>query len=161
MAHINFHPATGFGDLLPGWFDVPQNPIRDAGTPLVPSVQAVYPNQVTRKKTLGEFMSASFAVPQNPIIRTLATGGQTSGMAGLGCAGCGMGSLGQTGSTSVFTEDSLGLGLPNWAYMAGGAVLAWAIFMPGGSEYRQKKSALASQYRGYKRAKKAAAQSLS
>jgi hypothetical protein len=48
--------------------------------------------------------------------------------------------------------------MPNWVYLAGGGLLAWAIFMPGGSEYRKKKSALASQYRGYTRAKKAAAQ---
>jgi hypothetical protein len=153
--HFPFHPAPGLGDLLPGFFVVPQNPILDAGTPLVPSVQATAPNQVLKVHHIGELMPGMWTVPQNPLIQALATVG-TSGASGLGCMGCGMAGLGQTSTTDILTGDSLGLGMPNWVYLAAG-VLAWVIFMPGGSEYRKKKSALASQYRGYTRAKRAVA----
>lgn len=74
MAHLNFHPAIGFGDLMPGWHVVPQNPIRDAGTPLVPSLQATQPNRVMRRGRLAELMPGGFVVPQNPL-RTALSGG--------------------------------------------------------------------------------------
>ena len=51
---LNHHPAPGLGDLLPGFFVVPQNPITDTqGTTYVPRI--------------GEILPASYAVPQNPI----------------------------------------------------------------------------------------------
>jgi hypothetical protein len=160
MAHLSFHPAPGLGDLLAGYFVVPQNPIRDAGTPLVPSVQATHPNKVMRVKHIGELLRASFTVPQNPLIRTLADGGQTSGMAGLGCSG--LGCLGATGvfggettdTGSFLTSDSLGVGFPNWGIIAASGLVAWMLFMPGGSEYRRKKRELASQYTGIAKFKK-------
>ncbi len=74
MAHLNFHPAIGFGDLMAGWHVVPQNPIRDAGTPLVPSLQATQPNRVIRRGRLNELMPGGFSVPQNPL-RTALSGG--------------------------------------------------------------------------------------
>lgn len=158
MSQINIHPAPGLGDLAPGWFVVPQNPIRPDSTVLVPSVQASVPGRIARKPHIGEFVAATFVVPQNPIVRNLQTG-----MQGLGC-GCGTPSCnggpnyyGMSGfDISTVTDWAQGTspiaGLPNWALYGGAAVAAWLIFMPGGSEYRAKSRALASQYRGYRRA---------
>lgn len=162
MSHLNFHPAPGLGDLLPGMFVVPSNPIRDAGTALVPSVQATAPNQVLRVKGIGELLQAAFTVPQNPIIRTLASGGPCNGMAGLGCGcGCGMSGLGDTAGTGswtdFFTESTIISGIPNGLIYGGGLALAYMLLAPGGSEYRKKSRALRSQYRGYKRAAAAVA----
>jgi hypothetical protein len=164
MSHINFHPAPGLGDLLPGMFVVPQNPIMDAGTPLVPSVQATAPNQVMRVKHIGELLPGMFVVPQNPIIRTLATGGQTSGMAGLGCGGgcgCGMGDATAAPATSdwtsFFTQSTIIPGIPDGLIYGGGLLAVYMLMSPGGKEYRQKSRALKAQYRGYKRAAAAVA----
>jgi len=95
MPHIPFHPAIGFGDLMDGWFVVPQNPIRDGGTPLVPSLQATQPNRVMRKGRLAELMPGAFTVPQNPLRTALGVG-----KVGCGCSsGGGCGSGGQTNYT--------------------------------------------------------------
>jgi hypothetical protein len=48
---LNQHPAPGLGDLLPGFFVVPQNPM--ASTTYVPRI--------------GDILPGSFPVPQNPI----------------------------------------------------------------------------------------------
>ena len=182
MPHLNFHPAPGFGDLLPGNFVVPQNPIRDAGTPLVPSVQAVAGGNIVRVPHVGELMPGMFVVPQNPIRDAMASpdvtrpvAGSGQALAGLGCgcgAGmgcmCGMGDVASTLSTispslgTAWTNLSTSLsttyaGIPLWALVAGGAA-ALFIFMPGGSEYRSKRAALRSQYRGYRRAARYAGQ---
>ena len=162
MPFLPFHPAPGLGDLLPGSFVVPQNPIRPDSTALVPSVQAANGGQVAYRPRMGDLLPGSFVVPQNPIIRTLATGG----MSGIGCPGCGgsaydgggwhssglqgLGALDLTGVTDWFTGSMIA-GVPNWALVAGG-VVAYMLFMPGGSEYRAKRAELRSQYRGYRRA---------
>jgi len=177
MPHLNFHPAPGFGDLLPGNFVVPQNPIADAndpGTALVPSVQGLMRGHAAYVPHIGELLPAAFAVPQNPIRDALAStsvispvAGSGQGLSGLGCgcaglAGCGcaggLKGLGDFSSTLTSIENTLttdyGIGsfqIPLWGWIAGGLVL-WFIFEPSGSEYRQKRAALRSQYRGYKRA---------
>ncbi len=89
MARLNAHPAPGFGDLMDGWFVVPQNPIRTPGTPLVPSLQATAPGRVLRRGTLAELMPGGFSVPQNPLRMALG---------GLGC-GCSSGACGQANYT--------------------------------------------------------------
>ena len=167
MSHIPFHPAVGFGDLLPGSYAVPQNPIRDAGTALVPTNFAVTGNRPYRVPGIGELLSAKFTVPQNPLRNTLVNGwsGVAKPTGGCGCAGggCGCGGHGM-GDLSDFTDwlqtSSVG-GLPNWLIYGGAAVAAWMIFMPGGSDYRQQSRALRSQYRGYRRASRSASASLS
>lgn len=70
----NNHPAPGFGDLLPGFFVVPQNPF----TPPV------------RVPGIGDILPGRFIVPQNPLRDAL-------GMSG-GC-GCGCGGSGGCGSS--------------------------------------------------------------
>jgi hypothetical protein len=202
--HTTFHPAPGLGDLPGGWFDVPSNPVQGPSSVLVPTQRAVYPNQVLQRGRLGDFVRASFPVPQNPLFMrnplVMPNGGmgdfvpgqfpvprnplcQSQG-GGMGCA-CdgassayyGMNGLGQTLSDvwsdatagnwsqassdfmSWLQEDSSVLpSIPNWGLVAG-AVAAWMLFMPGGSEYRKKSSALRSQYRGYRRAGAAVASS--
>jgi hypothetical protein len=74
MSHIPFHPAPGLGDLLPGEFVVPQNPIRDAGTALVPSAVALAGGRPYKVAKLGDLMPGKFTVPQNPIVTTLRNG---------------------------------------------------------------------------------------
>ena len=167
MSQLKFHPAPGLGDLLPGWHVVPQNPIRDAGTALVPSVQAASGNRITRTPHVGDLLAASFVVPQNVIVRNVSTGmnglAATKGIGCLGCSGCagcedggnyyGMQGLGDTSITDWLTSPSfVSDSVPNWMLYGGAAALAWILLMPGGSEYRQKSRALRSQYRGYKRA---------
>lgn len=160
MPHLPFHPAPGFGDLSPGWFVVPQNPIRTDGTPLVPSVQATAPGRVVKLPALADLVAASFAVPQNPLIPS--RGGM--GCAGMGCGGNNVYALNGLGDDAggitawltapSFVSDSV----PNWALYGGAAVAAYLIFAPGGSEYRSKSRALRSQYRGYRRAGQALAE---
>ena len=52
MANIGVHPAPGLGDLMAGWFAVPQNSITDG---------------VTYTPGIGDILPGSFVVPQNPI----------------------------------------------------------------------------------------------
>ena len=140
MPHLPFHPAIGFGDLMSGWFVVPQNPIRDSGTPLVPSLQATQPNRVMRKARLAELMPGGFTVPQNPL--RMALGGM--GKVGCGCSsgGCGGGmanytlnGLGQLDTSSIggfvssvptwLTEpSSIFPGVANWVLLGGVAIAA-------------------------------------
>ena len=82
MAFTNIHPAPGLGELMPGFFVVPQNPITMAQTGM---------GYFAR---MGELLPGSFSVPQNPIVSNFKTGMQ--GMGTLGCAG-------QPGCTAGFT----------------------------------------------------------
>lgn len=143
MPHLPFHPAIGFGDLMSGWHIVPQNPIRDAGTPLVPSLQATQPNRVMRKARLAELMPGQFTVPQNPL--RLALGGGV-GKVGCGCSGgCGgtanytLAGLGQLDTSSVggffssipnwLTEpSSIFPGVSNWV-LFGGLIIAADLYL--------------------------------
>jgi hypothetical protein len=53
---------------------------------------------------------------------------------------------------------------PNYYYAFGGAavtVLGMMLLSPGGAEYKKKRAALRSQYRGYRRVSKAAGSTLS
>lgn len=161
MSQIGFHPAPGLGDLAPGFFVVPQNPLRNDSTVLVPSVQASAGGRMVRKPHIGDFVAATFVVPQNPVRRNLATG-----MMGLG-GGCGMGGMGCGQSYNPYGLQGLDLSsittwaqqpsfisasVPNWLLYGGAAAAAYFLLMPGGKEYRQKSRALRSQYRGYRRA---------
>lgn len=176
MPHINYHPAPGFGDLLPGNFVVPQNPIRDAGTVMVPSVQAANGGATSYIPHLGELMPGMFVVPQNPVRDAMLSpdvtrpiggagkplteavsaslGGLSCG-SGCGCGGCGnsgMGDLDLSSITNTLTTN-YGIGpvqIPLWGWIAGG-VAAWMIFMPSGAAYRTERAQLRAKYRGYRR----------
>lgn len=154
--NISHHPAPGLGELLPGFFVVPQNPVTDA---------------VRYIPNLGDIMPGAFVVPQNPVVDR-ATGnvvpiGTSKGMGG-GC-GCGCGGHGGCGVAKLnhqpigmgdlssdwarFQSDITGgsvmtalqdtvFGVPVWAY---GAMLALFMFTGGKeSHYRRGRRALAA-----------------
>jgi hypothetical protein len=149
--NIHSHPAPGLGDLMPGWFSVPQNSVTDG---------------VTYTPGIGDILATDgYSVPQNPILdymkgqvtligqqkgpgpgmlngQPVSMSAGTSG-AGCGCGGaCAGGGMGDISSDfTTFTNDLTSgnimqaiqdpiFGVPVWA-IAGG--LALAIFM-GGSE---------------------------
>jgi len=170
MAHIGVHPAPGFGELLPGSFVVPSNPI-------VPR------SYIPR---IGELLPASFPVPQNPLIAAMMSppgyGMPNSRGIGCGCSpGCGSGMCGLSGlgSDCGCIGGMCGCGMSGLgqfdpmtlALVAGGLVLLYMFMAPGGSAYRQKKAELTSEYgqklaalrgreRGYKRVARGAGRGL-
>ena len=153
MNRLPIHPAPGLGDLTSGFFVVPQNPLQMAR------------EGVTRIPTLGEFMAGSFPVPQNPVfdyasgrVRML---GQ--GMSGVGCGcggrcgggsggcGCGggMGALDLSSITTLIQQDSLGLGLPNWGYLAAGVIAYMFLFGTAGGTGTSRAYRARKAYRSY------------
>lgn len=116
MPMLNFHPAPGLGDLVPGWHVVPQNPLRPDSTILVPSVQAASGNRITKKPTIGELLPGRFTVPDNPVKK-----GLHMGMGGLGC-GCGCTSGPPAYGLSGLSMD--GTGLMGTGLFAGGTDLS-------------------------------------
>lgn len=155
--HTNRHLAPGFGDLIGGWFVVPQNPVVGGGRAgYVPS--------------LGELLPAQYPVPQNPLMRSLATMGAAGhgtreGMGDLGCGcsgaepsgqghshsggGCGCGCKGSVSPWSAMRGVSglsgmgfLGLEdfdvstVPTWMWAAGGLVLYMIIASPNRADKR-------------------------
>lgn len=103
MSHINRHPAPGIGDLLPGFYVVPQNPIRAAqqGIGYVPH--------------FGELVPAMFTVPDNPLVKSLA------GLGSMGCnGGCSGSSVGGLLRSNAGMMSISGLGSVE---MADGGVL--------------------------------------
>lgn len=161
MSHLPYHPAPGFGDLMPGSFVVPQNPIHPDGTPLVPSVQAQSGGNIAYRPKIGDLLPGAFVVPQNPIRRNLASnmgmgctscgdsGYDGSGFHSNGLQGLGM-DLSAQGLTTWATSDGP-MGLPMLAWV-GIAVGAYLLISPGGSDYRAARRDLDSQHRGYRRA---------
>ena len=66
MPFVNVHPAPGLGEMLPGWFVVPNNPFRPRAV-------------VGVGKGVGMMLPAGFVVPQNPLIDALRTVGMPAG----------------------------------------------------------------------------------
>lgn len=139
MPHIHMHPAPGLGDLLPGFFVVPNNPIKgNTGLGYVPH--------------FGELMPGKFSVPENPIIRGLSGCGIPGRGNSCGCGGgCGMGSL---GAWQDYLPDFSGAlpdfstwGITNWALLGGGAFLLIWMMTPGGSQYSQAKRSLKAEFK--------------
>lgn len=174
--NIPFHPAPNraLGELLPGFFDVPQNPItaREYGIGYTP--------------TLGEIMPGMFTVPQNPIV-AFGTGnvlpigvmpgapgtlnGQPIGssMAGMGCGcgggnggcGCGGGMGDVSADLSVFMSDLTAgnisqamsdpiFGFPAWGFVAAGIAAFFYFGAPseGSSRIRRGRRRLGAAIAG-------------
>lgn len=146
--NIGYHPAPGLGELQPGWFVVPQNPVD---------------GPVTYIRGIGDILSTGgFTVPQNPVISRASgvimpigtvpgapaqiNGKPVSGGLGCGCGGScgcggGMGDISsewtqlQTDITAgnymnALTTDTL-FGIPTWGYLA----LLGVFMFAGGSEH--------------------------
>jgi len=144
--NINRHPAPNraLGELMQGFYDVPQNPIMAANY------------GVARTPTLGEIMAASFVVPQNPLV-SFGTGnvlplgvqpgtpGKLNGQAlsGMGCGcggGCGCGMSGVSDDLQTFMQDLTSgninqamfndtiFGFPAWSMVAAAGVAFWYMF---------------------------------
>lgn len=151
MAHIGHHPAPGLGELVPGSFVVPSNPI-------------IAPSYIPH---IGELLPASFPVPQNPLIAAISSPpgyGIPNSMQGLGCGcstGCGSGMCGDRGMSGLGGDCGCiggmcgcgmgGLGLfedpMSMLLLAGGALLLWMVLAPGGKGYHQERDRAAAQYR--------------
>lgn len=129
MAHLNFHPAVGFGELMPGSFVVPQNPMRLAasGVGYIPHI--------------GELMPGSFVVPENPLRRALmaaspekaapsasGTGPGVPGVSGCGC--CGLSGCGDCGygACSLSGMDGMGIDFTSPTTLIFGAAAAYAAW---------------------------------
>lgn len=146
MANLRMHPRSqdqrALGELLPGWFDVPQNPVTMAQ------------DGITYKPGVGEIMQGRYVVPQNPVldfsrgqVKMLGTSGGNCDP-GLGCA-CdgsinGM-SLGDIQGDFTTIQDSIAngnwaavltdtiMGIPVWTFAA--AAVAWSML--GGKKGRR------------------------
>ena len=78
---LNHHPSPGFGDLLPGFFVVPQNPLWDnKSRTLAPNGFAV----AKYIRAIADLLPGRFSVPQNPLIAQI-----RAGMGKLGGCCCG------------------------------------------------------------------------
>lgn len=159
MGMILGHPAPGLGDLLPGSYVVPQNPLQ--GITYVPRI--------------GEILPGAYVVPQNPIKDYMAgrlnligrepgAKGTVNGISGVGCGcGGGCGACGGLGSLSddwsaiqanITAGDYMGalqstvFGVPVWAIAAGLGVM---FFMGGESHsyYGRSRRAAAAARRAY------------
>lgn len=136
MAWINHHPAPGFGDLLPGWFVVPQNPITQ-------------PHQMKRVQSVGEFLPARLLTPYNPLLNSLRTVGRPAGDVGGGRVGLmGMGEFNLSTFTGNIGDAVKGISTTQWL-MIGGAVVVLVVLLsrPGRSQYREAVGRAKEQYR--------------
>ena len=143
---INRQLAPGLGDILPGNFVVPQNPITS------PIAGAYVPH-------IGELMPGKFVVPQNPLL--VALSGKT--MPGVGC-GCGSGPGDDgLGALDLSSFSSLGTSITDsisslpwtvWAALGAGVVLLITLSGRGksSSDYSAaRKAALAKVRAQYPR----------
>lgn len=147
-----FHPAPGLGDLAPGWFALPQNPLTMTdSTVLVPTMSATAPGRWVKTPHLADLVQAAFVVPENPIVETLSSGRGLGCGCGGGCNGSqnfygvnGLRGLGQVlgtdpvstwlatngGSPGQWLADEttlLGFTMPMWGWVAAGFVTAYTV----------------------------------
>jgi len=117
----NVRTIHGVGDFVPGWFSVPQTPVRSG---------------------MGDFVPGSFSVPHTGM-------GHLSCGADCDCGPCrqrygGMGQvdLSLTG-TGILTSVEGALGqtgwpaIPNWVFYAGGVALIFAMYSSGKGRRRR------------------------
>jgi hypothetical protein len=147
MAHLGRHPAPGLGELIPGWFSVPSNPI-------------IPPTYIPH---IGELLPASFPIPQNPLIAAVMSppGYGLPNQSGLGCGcapGCGSGMCGGAQGMAGLSGDCgciggmCGCGMGQFAdpmslaLLAGGVILLLWLWTPGGREHREAQARLLKTY---------------
>ncbi len=93
--------------MLPGWFDVPQNPIVAAS------------RGVTYTQGIGEIIGAAYSVPQNPVKDFMKGSVKALGTQGVGDCGCGCGGGGgcAEGKINGIGMNGLGTIADDWAKM--------------------------------------------
>lgn len=136
MAWVNHHVAPGLGDLLPGWFVVPQNPIAQ-------------PHELKRVESIGEFLPARLLTPYNPLLHSLASVGRAPGERGGGKVGImGLGEFNLSTFTGSIGDAVKGISGTQWAMIGGGVLLlVLLVSRPGRSQYREAVSRAKAQYR--------------
>jgi len=102
--HLNVHPAPGLGNLIPGSFVVPQNPIDGGEIRYIPRI--------------GELLPAAFTIPQNPLMDVLSSPNPLKPQRAGGC-GCEGGLSGLSGLGGL----DLSLGLNPFTLIAGAALV--------------------------------------
>jgi hypothetical protein len=139
MAQVHRQLAPGFGDLLPGNFVVPSNPLHPASGVRIPH--------------LAELLPAKFAVPENPLTQALlAISPEKACSAGLGCPGSGMSGLGAFDLTEIKTKLTTWANTADWktwAMVGGGVIVVYFLMTQSGgdrSAYRRELSQLKAKY---------------
>jgi hypothetical protein len=125
---LDLHPAPGVGELMPGWFAVPQNPLRPGSRLLTNHIRAALVDERSKARyapRIGELVEASFTVPQNPLLDRLLAPASGCGCSPSG-ARAGMGAL----------PDTV-LGVPtNYLLIGAGALILVSLTARGGG-YRR------------------------
>lgn len=132
--------APGFGDILPGNFVVPQNPIS-------------HPMAGVRIPHVGELMPARFAEPENPLLNALA-GRTMPGSGGCGSCAGGMGALDLSSITGSVSSWASSQPWTTWAVIGAAAVGVFMLMGRGSSRtayQREKREAMARLREKYPR----------
>jgi hypothetical protein len=141
MAFTNVHPAPGVGELMNGFFVVPQNPITMAQTGI-----GYFPK-------MGDLLPGAFSVPQNPIVKNFASSMQ--GLGTMGCApgtNCGGGFTGALAGVGMGELDLSQISTPSawststWAIVGVGALLLLSSIRPGRSQKRAEEASAKAAY---------------
>ena len=133
MPFINVHPAPGLGEMLPGWYVVPNNPFQ----PRKP---------VAIGKGMGLMLPASTPIPQNPLIDTLKTVGMPAGQTGKVGVINGLGVI----DLERYAEklDPRSWSMNTWLIIGGALLIVLLMTRKGASryEYKAAKAEAKAQY---------------
>lgn len=132
MAHINRHPAPGFGELTRGWWVVPNNPFQP------PVVKG-------RVTGTGELVAANWTLPQNPLANTLSTIGLPSGERSRTATIQGLGTIDLTQVLSEWSNPAQWT-MSQWAIVAGIGLLLLLTMRKDRTAYRAAKYRAKADY---------------
>ena len=132
MSHIHRHPAPGLGELIPGWWNVPNNPFNQ------PTVKSVRPS-------VGELVRTNWVLPQNPLANSLSTVGLPAGQkSGRGV----LQGLGQININEFLQDwaDPSSWTLGQWALVVGIGAVLLVTMRKDSSAYRAAKLQAKADY---------------
>lgn len=132
MSHIHRHPAPGFGELMRGWWVVPNNPFQQ--------------NTVKgRVVGTGELVSAYWTLPQNPLANALSTVGLPSGERSRTATIQGLGSIDLTQVLSEWSNPAQWTAT-QWAIVAGIGLLLLMTMRKDRTAFRAAKYRAKADY---------------